>query len=948
MFCNDKHKDKINNFADYLTFLLAGVYLFYQLQTITMFSFPFPGWFSKALIALMGITALLRIWAQGLKNRYVWIALLMAGVYGIVYHVGEFSEFLFIAILAICCIGIDYHKILKMYLFLSFILIGSAILASWGGVIKNLVYLEDGYVRSSWGLCYPTDFATAVLVLCMTIILCYNTLPGIVGIGLGFLAFFISVFVAKSSTGIICSTLLIIEVIYLEFIKYNTKKKRFLNALKVLVKYMTTAAFPLLGGLFFVCMYLYQHQLFVGYKLNNLFNHRISYAVNAYNTYGIKLFGVPFEQSGGGYSNFNNSSYFFVDSTFPLVLIRYGIVCFLMICIIWTWITYRANKAGNDRLALILALFAVHAFSEHHFMELHYNVFLILPFASFAIKDEREKLSDDYDNAVRSSGLKGNFKRGIPWIAAILLIAGTFLILPEITAYMRTLFDMLHWTAGDSSVKVFAVCACLLIIAVSMIWSIYNLLGKMLTRNKSIDAKVAGIPAILCLLILIIAVTGINTGTKYISSEEAELSKEEQAALKIISSSTKGHIYAKPMPILYEKSISQVRQSLYTGEDLARYRNTTVVMDAKTDYEVFIKTGFLYSQISKDHAIYTNDSSVIKAMMNEGYHLTGFYSYKKTLNLKTEAETNNLSYDSEKGMLINGEQNSMDQSASRGLYAGTYAFRYYLHREEASYDPDELICTLRVTASASDNTSIMKEVYGRDFDSKGSAEIELLATINDSSNTEFLASASGEQKVWIKKITYQMSPEYDVHSFYNKKRLRYRDEYYTLDGEYIQNAEGYAACTNRYDTSGNNIMIKYYNVDNKLVLNNGGYAVVKNVYNESNQLTMQKFYGTDNRPIVTVYGYASISFEYDSNGNIDSYKYYGIDGKKTENWAGYAELHRSYDDQSRVISETYYDTEGNITASNQGYASVEKTYDSYGAILKQTYYDIYGNIIAEN
>ena len=50
----------------------------------------------------------------------------------------------------------------------------------------------------------------------------------------------------------------------------------------------------------------------------------------------------------------------------------------------------RMYRAGNRKVLYVMAVIAFHAMSEHHFLDVQYNILLILPFAAFTRCDGRE------------------------------------------------------------------------------------------------------------------------------------------------------------------------------------------------------------------------------------------------------------------------------------------------------------------------------------------------------------------------------------------------------------------------------------------------------------------------------------------------------------------------------------------------------------------------------
>ena len=93
---------------------------------------------------------------------------------------------------------------------------------------------------------------------------------------------------------------------------------------------------------------------------------------------------------GYGGSTTPPSDYFFLDSSYVLILIRYGILIFLAVLIIFVFSSLRAEKQKNIALLWILTLIAIQCMTEHHLLDIAYNPFLFLIFS--------ETVSEDYNN----------------------------------------------------------------------------------------------------------------------------------------------------------------------------------------------------------------------------------------------------------------------------------------------------------------------------------------------------------------------------------------------------------------------------------------------------------------------------------------------------------------------------------------------------------------------
>ena len=87
--------------------------------------------------------------------------------------------------------------------------------------------------------------------------------------------------------------------------------------------------------------------------------------------YGITLFGQDIPMVGMGGSTEVQEDYFFIDSSYLFILLRYGIIFLFIVFIVYGCICY---KYRNDTVLMIcITLLAISCFIDHHMMEEAYN-----------------------------------------------------------------------------------------------------------------------------------------------------------------------------------------------------------------------------------------------------------------------------------------------------------------------------------------------------------------------------------------------------------------------------------------------------------------------------------------------------------------------------------------------------------------------------------------------
>ena len=940
---NKEKKSRLAQLSELPFLILFTVYLTSILFMSSTYGFSFPSGFEKKMFFLLCASLILRIPALlKTKKRVLAAAVLLALNYALVYRSVHYSFLLLSGVLTFGFTGIDHRKVMKLFtLCLGFFLV-MTFSAACCGAIQDFVYMKDGHVRSALGTGYPTDMASYVLFLLTYIWAAWRRVPDLTAAVLGVVGIFFSRYIAMSITGTICSTVFCIMVLGHFLCMECGLLKKTPKFLKDLVLQLMTFAFPLLGLLMFALIFAYAKNIGPALRLNNILSERLSLPLEAYRTYGLNAFGAPLPQAGNGFSSFDPSEYTFVDSSYPLILLRYGWILFLALCAVWVSLTKKAFKNGDTRLACLLALIAVHAFSEHHFIETNFNVLVLLPFAIYQPVPVSEEVP------VREK-IHQNIKACCILAAAAGLAAA---VLPRFFTWIRTLIQLQGWTGGgNNGVLVLRYLTSIYAFSFLFLAAIFFLIKYFLPGHPKIKRRKVFTAILTAVISFTVLSNMIRTGNKLINAYAPKCSRQIQAdqdALRIITESASGKVYINSVPSIYQQTFPEISNSVLQGEELARFYNTSVIIEKSCDSPCFINSGFLFTPISARHALYTNDAAVISALKEKGYHLTGYYNVRKSVNLRSIGRINQLSYTENAGLTLTGKDQALKKGPYVSLYSGPFTTEYELHLSEENAVPtdaakNDAVATLRVSAYNGDK--ILKEhVLKRDaFDEKGNATVKIAFSSGNNSGVEFLAFPENNHVFTISSISYYRSPEYDVHMLYNSKRQKYREEYYTLEGISAKTAEGFSACEYDYNYDGRITAIRYYDEENHPALLSSGYASLKRELDQRGRTILESYFGTTGEPVLCSGGYASVSKEYDQDNNVIVQKYFDINGNPASTTSVYAEIHRVFNEKHQVIRESYYNPEGKPLTMPDGYAIVESQYDSSGRPYIQKYLDQHGN-----
>lgn len=916
---------------------LTGLYLVYRISKSTMFQLKWPAHFEEIMMWTMGAVAVARLVSAGAIRKKTLAGVAIAAVYGLVYRNDGYSFLVFLAIFTVGFIDMDYRKILKLYLLTAGSVYGITLIAGMLGVITNFVTARAGRgIRSAWGMSYYTDFASLGLFLLMTLWVALKKLPGwaMVSLCAGYL--FLAARIAHSNTSTICACLLIVAMLYSAFERRVVDRRKDLRWMRKGPEWFATFGFPLLALIMFIMMLLYARGLNVGYRLNVLLSKRLYYSVKAWKAYGVRSFGTPFQQNGGGFSTLHSNGYNFVDSTYPLVLLRYGWALFALLCLSWGWTARKAIACRDRRLLLVMGIILIHAFSEHHFLDSHFNILVTMPLALYpTLRDERA-----HERA------PANRRAALAWlVTALLLVLAAWLAGPALLSRIKTVLQYMHLGNGEHGLRLFCALGLLLFGIAIAAWALSRTLLALLDRER-----LAGLKRPLAVL----AACAVAGGGLWLVSgrvvdaaveQNRPMIEADREALEIAVKTSAGRVIPGVLPSAYSRAIGGLSQAAFFEDDLARLHGATVLLPVDTERAPFMDSGFLYVPISEAHALYTGDRAVVEALTGAGYHATGYYSSVQSVDLAEAARVNELEYDEQSGLRLTSGSTGMAYGPWQDLYGGRYTVNWRLKLPQGVKRSGKKRCTLRVTADKGETVLLEKKVRLSRFDENGELSIDVPISLKDSRNVGFDATVAAGMSVDVQQISFVRAPAYDVHTYYDASLRKTREEYYDLDGSRKLRQRRWFARDFAYDRYGYLEQIRYYDRDGKPVVIDQGYAVLRRDHDARGKIVREAYLGVNDEPVIAANGYAAEERDYDAAGNVVARRYYGVDGKPLANTKGYAEVRRQYDGQRNVIREAYFGIDGAPVLCEGGFAAFERDYDGEGRVVAQRYYGVDGEPI---
>lgn len=236
------------------------------------------------------------------------------------------------------------------------------------GIIPDVTYAYDGITRRSMGFTNPNTLGIAVFVLVCDILYAYDFKLNIkIAAIISAITMWLYV-VARSRT----AALAIIVLLFVTILKKNIPqffKSKFFEVVCYVMPIVLTIAT-------FIVTHLYMSGFDVAKQINKLLSGRVKSIVNFVEILDPVFWGQPIHETLD----------YTLDNTFAFVFYDLGIVVFILFFIFY-FRTIRSNfKHNNINLAIIMLAFMCYGLSEHLWINVDYNIFML----AFAFNPKNE------------------------------------------------------------------------------------------------------------------------------------------------------------------------------------------------------------------------------------------------------------------------------------------------------------------------------------------------------------------------------------------------------------------------------------------------------------------------------------------------------------------------------------------------------------------------------
>ena len=553
-------REKVIGVLDNIILAVLAFYIFSLAMSNANFGIKISVTLINSLVLELLIIALVKA-ALMYKEKLIWFSIPVVAVFLFYYYAGNSVELGFIAAFTLALTNIRWKKIIKVAMLPVLVVWMTMTFASLCGAIQNIVSIGNGF-HSSWGCVQQTFFATTFFYAIVLLWVLFDRVPDVLFLIPGMFSLYFSAYVAGGRTATTCTILYLVMVLYKVFEDRITSAKRAVWLLRISDAFIY-ASFPLLAGFTII------------------------------------------------FTKLNDGKNILRDNSFSYILGNLGIFPLIIMGLVWVALCARVINSGNRRLALAMLLIVLDSAGEHHFYELNYNILLVMPFANLdtPMNNRTVSLSSWLENK------EGRKFRSTQLISLLACGALLYIFLPVIFSYYRTIFNGYGYTDGivvNRGWTVFLLSLVTIVCTAGFIWSFSKLIANDVLYN-GIDNRYLELTLIFTAFVLggvIVADSIVGR----ISIKLIDVLNADSQAVTLILENAEGRVYSDRYPESYVREFNGISRSFYDGEDIARLKNVTLIVDANVDQDIFLKAGFDYVRISGYSAVFTNDDGVIEAL----------------------------------------------------------------------------------------------------------------------------------------------------------------------------------------------------------------------------------------------------------------------------------------------------------------------------------------------
>lgn len=337
------------------------------LWLLLMYFFPF------------GLVSIKLLLFDKMELAYKTLLLLVMCIFGFQFFNVVWNPDLYLTVLCIvAAYGIDFRKILRVYLIESVLLVCMYTTLAIVGVIPNIINHQHGMTRYAFGSIWCTDYSAKFFFMLLICLYLYSKkMRWFHWIGLVALSSVVFYF-TFGKLDFICMMLALAVFFFHE----QLQKQATSSKLKVFWQKLLERLAPLFTPIAAIIMtgltLAYSPSISILQKLNDTLSGRLRLGHRAFSEIGMSLFGQDVTWIGMG--NVSNDQvpegYNFVDCSYLNILFTFGIFAALIAIGVFAYIAFHNRK--DLHLVLVVAFISLNCIVAHHFAEMAYNPFWLV------------------------------------------------------------------------------------------------------------------------------------------------------------------------------------------------------------------------------------------------------------------------------------------------------------------------------------------------------------------------------------------------------------------------------------------------------------------------------------------------------------------------------------------------------------------------------------------
>lgn len=315
------------------------------------------------------------------KKIFLKVFVLILGV-GIIITMATYSNgtlfktsnILIVFLVLVCSKDMNFQETCKLFFWNEVIWTFIIILSAKLGIITDYISNYEGRIRDCMGSTFPGFFPVwfVNIVFCGLYSYCYDK-KNIKKHWYVIILLIIGNIYLFRKTDIRLTYYITFIAIMLHLITVFLKKYIFRFNI---IKYFSMLLFPICAIITFKVSYMFSWSDPIMWEINNVFSGRFQYNKQALTKYGLHLFGNVIEYNNGTMAN-NYSDYFFIDSGYVEIAIKYGVLFLIVLIVLNMFLIKRSFETHNNVLFIWLVVLSFYNIVNNMMFSIGTNISIL-------------------------------------------------------------------------------------------------------------------------------------------------------------------------------------------------------------------------------------------------------------------------------------------------------------------------------------------------------------------------------------------------------------------------------------------------------------------------------------------------------------------------------------------------------------------------------------------